>query len=199
MTETQPDLDKLRDEKCIPIARAVLADMVSGLLPEDANEKVDYNPLVLKMLQHSLDADLNLTTETPYLIQLVLGAFSGLNKTVQTIATVPIDEVRYAAIGVKILKILADSNVTLGSVTPDQTATDFATAKEQVGALVADEKLNMMEVKYIMDNIFDSFRTVSSMYEASIERQTGIAEAKLFGIEHMSDLSLKRLDEVLKK
>lgn len=193
------DLEKLRDEKCIPVARQVIVDMVSGLLPEDANEKMDYNPLVLKMLQLSLDADLNLTSETPYLIQLILGAFSGLNKTVQEVATVPIDEVRYAAIGVKILNIMADANVTLGSVTPDQTTADFAAVKEKVGTLIAEEKLNLMELKYIMDNIFDSFRTVSSLYEASIEKQTSKAEAKLFGVEDMSDLSLKRLDEVLKQ
>lgn len=192
------DLEKQRDDKVFPIAREVLKDMAELLIPENANEKVDYNPIVLKTLQRSLDADFNITMEAQYLFQVLLGAFAGLNSTVQGCTALPIDDVRYGAISKRILTLLAEAPIRLGAVTPEQTVEDFAPIQVKINAILAEEKLSMLEVKYIMDNIFDSFNAVNNMYSAQIEQSTAAAEAKLFGIEDMSDLGLKRLDEVLK-
>lgn len=195
----QPDLDQIREDRCVPIARAMLAEMVTKLLPEDANLVVDYNPIVLKMLELGLEADLNITTEVPYIPQLILGAFSGLNLVVQGMTTVPMDEVRYAQIGSKILGFLAAANVRMDKTTPDTIAEDFAEAKEQIQSLIDEEKLTLMELKYIMDNVFDSFKLVVNLYTGSVEKSMEQAEAKALGVESLTDLTMKRLDEVLKK
>lgn len=194
----EPDLEKLRDEKCIPVARSLLTDLSTDLLPQNANDKIDYNPILTKFLQKTLDADMNIQTEAPYIFQLLLGVLSGLNLTVQGTKTVPIDEIRYATIGRKILAIVAEANVKMGSVTPDETTADFAPVKEKIDALVVAENLSMLEVKYIMDNIFDSFKMINDIYLRNIEQSTAHATAKLFGLESLDELGLKKLDEVLK-
>jgi hypothetical protein len=197
MSETTPNLDTLRDEKCIPIAREVMKDISTTLLPEDANVLVNYNPMILKVLQRNLDNDLNIKVETPYVFQLILGALSGLNRTVQTCTVVPIDDIRYGKIGNKILGILADSNIRLGNVTPEEIDADFAEVKANINALFTEEKLSMLEVKYIMDNIFEAFKVMNAGFNQSLETSVEKAEAKLLGIETMSDLTMKKLNDVL--
>lgn len=196
-----PDLEAARDAKVFPVARAVLADMAELLIPEDANEKVDYNPIVLKTLQRSLDADFNITMEAQYLFQLILGVFSGLNVTVQGVLNEakPLDDVRYGNIARRILKSVADANVTLGGVTQEQTITDFAPVQAVIKQIFAEEQLTRLEVKYIMDNLFESFNTVNNAYSAQLERSTADAECKVLGINDMSELTLGRVDEILKQ
>ncbi len=195
--EKEVDLDKARDEKCIPIAREVLKDLATTLLPEDANKVVDYNPAILKIMKRSLDHDLNISTECTYIFQLILGAFTGLNKTVQGCSTILIDDVRYGRIGGQILTILSEANVRFGNVSPEEVEIDFAPVKEKINALFAEEKLSMMEVKYIMDNIFEGLKMVQSGFSESVEKSTQKAEAKALGIEFMSDLTMGRLNDVL--
>lgn len=191
------DLEKLRDEKCIPIARQMVKELASDLLPVDGTA-IPAGPLAQKFLKFGLDADLNITTEASYIFQLTLGVLSGLNVTVQGVETVPIDDVRYFDIGRKILGFVTEHDVTIGSVTPDQTQVDFAPIKEKINALIAEEKLSMLEVKYIMDNIFKNFTLVNNLFSESLEENSRRAEAKLFGIEDMTDLSMSKLDSVLK-
>lgn len=195
----EKNLEQLRDEKCVPVARGIINDMAISLVPDDANKKVDYNPIVKSMLERTLEADLNIATENTYIFQLILTAFAGLNKTVQECETVPIDDVRYGTIAKKILSILATANISLLTKTPEQEAIEFAPVKEQLNALFAQEKLSMLEVKYVMDNIFDSLSAVQNSFMLGVTSSAERAEAKLFGIEAMSDLTMKKLDDVLKK
>jgi hypothetical protein len=192
------DLEAARDAKVFPIARATLTDMAELLIPEDASVKVDYNPIVLKILQRSVDANLNITMEVQYLFQVLLGVFSGLNQTMQGVTTTPIDDVRYGRISKELLTLVAEANVTLGGVTPEQTIADFAPIQVKINEIIAREKLTMIEVKYMMDNMFESFSTVNNAVSSQIEKSTASAESKLFGIEDMSDLTVGRVDEVLK-
>lgn len=196
--EVAPDADQLRDEKCSPLARELFKDIANLMIPEDANQKVDYTTVLTALLTKALEANLNLTTENPYVFQLMLGVLAGLNVTVQGCDTTPIDDVRYGAIGRKILQITADANITLGSVTPEQTTADFAPVKDQINALIKEENLSMLEVKYIMDNIFESFTSVNNGFSDSIARSMKIAEEKLWKVEDMSDINMKMLDETLK-
>lgn len=194
----EENLDKKRDDKCFPVMRGVLSDMVTDLIPENANEKIDYNPIVKKILQRELDADLNLTTEVPYIFQGLLGVFAGLNITVQGCEMIPADDVRYGAIAKKVLGIVDDANVSLGDPSKEQIEKDFEPAKARLNALFAEEKLTAFEVKYIMDNIFDALKTVEGIIAAQIEDSASRAEAKLFGIDSKVDLTMKILDDVLK-
>lgn len=196
--ENNMDLERVRDDRCIPVARAILSDMASDLIPLDANEKIDYNPVVLKMLQRAYDADLNIQIENSYVLQLILGLLSGLNMVVQKCNILPIDEVRYGNIARQILHIISEANLPMGNSTPEKTLEDFAGVKEKINSIFAEEKLTLLELKYVMDNIFDSFKTVTSLFNVNIERSSEKAEAKLFKVEAMSDVTMKKLDDVLK-
>lgn len=192
------DLEKLRDEKCLPIAQEILNDLATDMIPDDANVKVDYNPILLKILARTFEADTNIATENSYLFQVLLGVFSALNRTVQECTTVPIDDVRYGVISKKILAIVAKAKVRMGAVTPEESIADFAPIKEELNGLFAEEKLSMLEIKYMMDNIFESFNAVQTGFNMNVEQSSRRAEAKLFKLEDMVDLSMKKLDDVLR-
>lgn len=195
---TSLDLDKARDEKCVPVAREVMAAMAELMIPADANVEVNYNPLATKILQIELDADLNITMEQPYIDQLILGALSGLNKSVQDLVNdFRMDDARYGDIARKILDILVAGNVNLGSVTHEQTEVDFAPIKEQIKALFTEEKFSAVEIKYVMDIIFESFKTVGNLVNVSLAGSMKVAEAKLWGVTDLTDIGLKKLDTVL--
>lgn len=197
-TPIEKDADQLRDEKCIPVARKMFAAIADKMIPEDANTVVDYNPVLIDLLTEALGADLNMTTENPYVFQLMLGMLSGLNLTVQKATVAPIDDVRYGRIGRQILKFVADANVTLGSVTPEQTEADFAPVLDQINALFAEEKLTMMEVKYIMDNMFESFTAVNNGFSSSTSTSFKLAEEKLWKVQDMSDVTMGLMDKIMK-
>lgn len=192
-----PDLEKIRDERCFPIARLILKEMAPSLVSASA-DTVNYDDLVLKSLSLFLGADLNVTTETPYITQLLLGVFSGLNRTIHECTVIPIDDARYSSIASKILQIVSDGNVRLGSVTPEESIEDFTIIKVKLNELFAEEKLNLLEVRYIMDNMFDAFKDFSDKYSESIESSVKRSELKLFGVNNMNEVSLKQLDGILK-
>lgn len=193
-----PDLEALRDEKCVPVARNILGIMATDLIPKDANDVVDYRPVALKVLTEFFTADLVIATEASYVPQLLLGVLSGLNQTAQMCDTLPIDDVRYGGISRKILEIVATTNVRMTDVTKEMMEEDFAPVKEQLNKLFAEEKLNRLELKYVMDNIFDSFTALNNLVSQSLESSSARAEAKLFGIDSMDELTVRKLDEVLK-
>lgn len=192
------DLDKLRDEKCFPVVQDILQDMAEDLIPEDSNEKVDYSTIVLKMLKHSIDKDLNVVMEVPYLFQIMLTVFSNLNTTVQSLAKEPVDERRYGAIAKEVLKIVADAKVPLGTRTPEEAVIDFADIKTRLEELFVTEKLNLNDIQYVMNKIFNSFKDAQTMYSRSLEDSVKRAEAKKFGLADFDELTVGKVDEVLK-
>lgn len=194
----EKDADQLRDEKCIPVARKMFAAVAEKMIPEDASVVIDYNPVLIDLLTEALAADLNMTTETSYIFQLMLGVLAGLNATVQKATTLPIDDVRFGNISRKILQIVSDANVTIGSVTPEQTEADFAPVLEQINALFAEEKLTMLEVKYIMDNMFESFTAIQNGFHGSTEKSFKLAEEKLWKVQDMTDITIGLVDKVMK-
>lgn len=193
----EPDLDKARDEKCVPIAHDVLAFLAENLLPETPESTDQFDKAQLYILQKSLDLDLNITTEVQYLFQLMLGGLSGLNAAVQAVNLAPLDDARYAEIGRKILRVLAETKPRLTAVTPEDTAADFADAKMKLQVIFDEEKLNPLELKYITDTIFQSFTSLNNLVADSLSKSSEAAEAKLFGITFMSDLTVKHVNEVL--
>lgn len=192
------DLDKLRDEKCIPVARGVLIDMAAELMPTTGVSRAELQPVIMKILQRSLDADLNVLQENPFVFQLILGVLSGLSTTVQSCNTVAIDDARYGAIGKRILGIVATADIPMGkTLTPEEIETHFAAVKEQLNALFTEEKLSWLEVKYIMDSIFGAFKVTQQIFSENVEMSTHRMEAKLLGIGSMDELTMKTLDKAL--
>lgn len=192
-----PDLEKARDEKCIPVAREVLAAMADHLLVSNPEDPRSRDELMLIILRRALETDMNITMEAQYLFQLILGGLSGFNATIHGCEFTPVDDARYIAIGKRMLTILAEADVRLTNVTPEDTASDFADAKAKLQQLINDEKLTKLEVRYIMDNIFESMTIVNNDFSDSLARSTEKAEAKIFGNEAMSDLSLGQINKVL--
>lgn len=198
METTIPNLDQLRDEKCIPVAKGVLSDMAETMIPVDASKVVDYNPVLTKVLERSLEADLNIEMENPYIFQLLLGVFASLNKVAQTCVVIPMDDIRFGKIQKKILEIVVSANVRMGEVSEEEKDADFVPVKEQLDALFAEEKVTISELKYIMDNILESFKDVQMIFAANVEQSTSRAIAKAFKLEDITELSMKKLNNVLK-
>ena len=185
--------EEIRDEKCFPVTQAILEGMAKNLLEEDGVKSTAVATLSLL-----LEQDLNVTTDVSYIPQLILGALSGVNATVQVCDMDPLDEEKYNNVAKKILGILADAKIKIG-FNPDEVATVFARIKDKLSALFLEEKLNSLEVKHIMDNILSAFNAFNNMLASSIEMSSEKATAKLFELDATSDLTMKKLDEVLKK
>lgn len=185
------DADKLRDEKCIPVARAILSEIPATLLADD------IDPLVLSILQKALDMNMNITTEAQYLFQLILGGFSGLNTILHTLVLEPVDEERYVAISQKILQILADSNVRLTGATTEEVEKDLTDAKVQLQELFTAEKLTSIDLDYIVEKILSAVATVNNKVSDNLASSTSRAEAKIFGVESMDEITVKHVNDVL--
>jgi hypothetical protein len=185
------DLEKVRDDKCVPVVRAILAEMPATLLADN------IDPLVLSILQKALDTDMNITTEAQYLFQLLLGGFSGLNTTLHSLSLEPVNDVRYTDISQKILQILSDANVRLTGVKADDIVKDFAKAKVQLQELFTTEKLTLIDLNYIVEKIFTAVTVVNNKVQENLASSTARAEAKIFGVESMSDVTVKHVNDVL--
>jgi len=186
------ELELARDKKCFPIAQTILTEISTGLLEEGGVKEV-----ALKAISLTLHEDLNVSQDMTYIPQLILGVLSGANATMQSCTTVPLDVERYKVIAKKILTILAEEKLKL-NINADETAVVFAGVKEKFDALFSEEKLNVLEVKYIMDSIFNHFAMFNNVLGASIESSMEKATAKLLGLDNTSDLTMKKLDEILK-
>lgn len=199
--EGTPDLEKIRDERCLPVARLVLNDLAADLIPEEAGEdagKIDARGLAEKMLTHMFDADLNTTTETPYVPQLVLGMLAGLNACVQEATVYPIDESRLNAIARKILANMAEQGQTIDLTKKvEENREAYAPITAFLNDVFAAEELTYIEIKYIMDKIFNSFTILNNLVSGSLEDSMKRSEQKLFGVSDMSEITMKKLHEIL--
>ena len=193
----EPNADQLREEKCAPVVYGMIDDMAAGLIPEDGIS-FDLQALEMKVLQRAFDADLNVTTENPYIFQLALGVLGALNATVSQATFTPIDDVRFARIARKILGFLKDAKVRLNPPAESDVAADFAPIKEQVNTLFAEEKITALEARYLMTSILEAFKNLQTGFMTSVENSSAKAEAKLFGVQEMSDVTMGTLDKVLK-
>ncbi len=192
--KAKDDLEKIRDERCFPIVRSVFEEFPSGLVVDPKDQK----ELQLKCLSAMLAADLNIAIEVSYVPQVILGVLSALNKTMNECGRVN-DEERYRGIAEECLQIVADQmeSIKLGSVTQEDTEKDFAPIKVKLMALFEVEKLSEMEVKYVIQKILEKFTDFHNAISNSISSSTARMEAKILGIDTMSDLGLKKLNEVL--
>lgn len=193
--EEKIDLEKVRDEKCIPVAKAILGEMVTDLVNKDKDSK----PLALKALSVMLSEDLNIDTEVSYVPQLLLRTLSEMNTTFQTCDVIQPDDEGYALIANRILKIVNDANISMDKdVTPESITKEFEVVKEKLNDLFKQEGITKLELDYIKDMIFDAFTNFNNTLQNSIAMATEKAESKALGIETMSDLTLKKLDKFLK-
>ena len=172
--------EEIRDEKCFPVTQAILEGMAKNLLEEDGVKSTAVATLSLL-----LEQDLNVTTDVSYIPQLILGALSGVNATVQVADTIPLDEEKYNRVAKNILSILATEKINIG-FKPDEVSTVFSGIKDKLSALFTEEKINSLEAKHIMENLLTSFGAFNNLLASSIEMSTEKATAKVFGIDATS-------------
>lgn len=190
---TDKTLEELRDERCFPVAQAILEGMAKNLLEDDGPKNT-----ALGALELSLKQDLNIVTDMSYIPQLILNALSGVNATAQVCDMEPLDTDKYNNIAKKIFKILADEKINIG-FNKDEVTKVFSGIKDKLSALFLKEKINSLEVKHIMENILSAFGSFNNLLASSIEISTEKATSKLMGIDSTDDLTMKKLDEILKK
>ena len=189
------NLEKLRDEKCFPLVKNIFKEFPTGLIVPDEQQK----ELQLKCLSAMLAEDLNIGQEVSYVFQSLLNIFSGLNATIQSLELVNDDE-KYDGITRKVLEIVAGEIESIHPDSkPDEMLKDFSGVKNKLLKLFGDEKLSKMEVKYVMDNVFEKFSTLQNVVTSSIASSTEKMECSILGIDSMVDLSLKKLNDTLIK
>lgn len=196
--EKGPDLDALRDEKCFPIVSGIINDIAIDMPIMASSTRKDFQPIVMKLLQRTLDADCNLMMENPYLFQLLGQQMAGLKSAVMQSKFVPLDEERYARIGREVLAIFATMEHKFGKQTPEETQAAFAPAIERINEVFEKEGLNGLEIDYIMSNMFGAVKNVQGIFKENVEDAVVKMEAKVLGVDDMSSLTMKRLDDVLR-
>lgn len=193
------DLDAIRDARVVPVAKGVLQDIAAEMSTADLSKDTDFTQLLIKILHRSLDADLNLTTENPYIFQLILGTFTAFSTVLQKAKITPTDDVRYAKIGREMLVLLAGVDVPMGTkVTPADQEKAIEAIQPQLEAIFEREKLTWLELKYILEGMLQSFKLNEQMFSGNVQRSVEKMEAKILGIDQMTDLSMKKLDDTLK-
>ena len=193
--EDSKNLEMVRDEKVFPIVQRLLKEISTDLI----GSKDEQKGLTLKVLSLMLASDLNVSSEVSYVPQLILKVFANINETLQSCTLIETDDARYNSILSKMLTIVSDAGIKFGNLTPDEVKVDFAPIKEKFNELFLAEKLTKIEMDYMIKNMFESFNVFNNLLSRSIESATEKMECKILGISTMSDLSLKRLDEVLKQ
>lgn len=177
------DLDKLRDEKVLPMVNECLGTVAELGFPGEVEGQTDLRPVGEKLLKTMLDADLNHLTEAPYLFQNMLTNLSTLNKVIQEATFIAIDDARYNEIAKK-----AFSFVTLGE-------TEML---EAVNKLFDEEKLNKFEVSHVTNLIFSTFKAVQQTVMSSVDTSMKKAEEKIWGCD-IEQVTMKMIDEKLKE
>lgn len=194
------DLEKVRDEKCVPLTRVIFKELSTSMIPEDASpSSTAQADSAMKVLSLFLAEDLNMTSDTTYIPQLLLGLLAALNLAVQDHdVVVQPDDVRFNIISRKVMAILADEEIPMGmEVKTSDVETAIVPMKEKLKALFAEENMTSLEVTYVINNIFAAFNSVNSMVARSLEESLARAEAKLFEVDAMTQLGTKKLNEVL--
>lgn len=191
----QPDLDQLRDDRVIPVARETLKIMAGQTGTDD---KDSYVAALTDILRVSLAADLNLTMENPYIFQLTLGVYAAFQNVAQQVPMAESQDPRYAKIGREMMGLLVSANVPMGmNVKQEEQEKALEGIKPQLEALYLRENLSNLEVGHILEGIFRAFKTMEQGFSGNVERSVKRLEMKILQLQDMDDLTMSRLNEVL--
>jgi hypothetical protein len=192
------DLDKERDDRVIPVAQGVLEAIAGQNVAVDVNDKSEFTNLIITILKSALAADLNLTTDNPYIFQLVLGVFGAFNQVVMTSKMSDMPGARYSLIAHEMMGLLAEAKVPMGMgvKTEDQVAA-IRTIQPQLEEIFAREMLTSLEVRHILEGLMNALKVTEQSYSDSVQQGVERMETKILRIDSMTDLTMKQLDAAL--
>lgn len=200
VSPVQPDLEALRDQRVVPVVRGMLEDLAASMPTVDINPNSDFTSVLINVLQRTLEADLNLTTENPYIFQLGLGVFSAFNDIVMECKKADSQDDRYARVARRMMELLVGANVPMGmAVKPDEQKQALQVIKPQLEEIFLAENLTSLEVSYILEGILRSYKTIEQLFSGNVDRSVNRMEAKILGLDDITDLSMKMLDATLQR
>lgn len=193
------DYEKERDDRVIPVAVGVISDIANDESMMNIKTQADFTEVLMKILKRALDADLNLVTDNTYVFQLVLGAYGAFSSVVQKAKMPEADDERFAKISQKLLQLLVAANIPMGGkVTAQEQEKAAAVIQPQLEEIFANENLTWLEIKYIMEGLFRTLKGVESLYQRNVDLSLQRMEAKILGVEAMSDVTMSKLNTILK-
>lgn len=196
----QPSLEEIRDQRVAPVVKGVLEDLAASLPTTDITPQSDFTTVLIKVLQRTLDADLNLTMENPYVFQLALGVLSAFNDVVMECKKADPQDERYARVASRMMALMVSANVPIGmKVTADAQKEALRAIKPQLEEIFLAESLTSLEVSYILEGVLRSFKMIEQLFSGNVDRSVNRMEAKILGLEDITDLSMKKLDETLQR
>lgn len=193
------DLDKERDDRVIPVAQGVIEDLAGQTASLDINDKSEFTNVIIKILNRSLDADLNLVTDNPYVWQLIIGAFGAFTQVVMDSKMADSQDARYSKIAHEIMSLLAGAKVPMGMNVKTQDQVDaLQSIKPQLEEIFAREMLTRLEVTHILEGLMNAMKVTNQVFENNVRNAVDRMEAKILQIDDMSDLTMRKLDTTLK-
>lgn len=193
-----PDLEKERDDRVIPVAQGVLEDMAGQSATVNVNNRSEFTNTIVSILKRSLAADLNVTTDNPYIFQLVLGAFGAFNNVVMDSKMADMQDERYSKIAHEMMLLLASAKVPMGMrVKSEEQIAALQSIKPQLEEIFAREMLSKLEVTYILEGLLNALKVTHQVYQQNIEDSIKRMEAKVLKIDDMNDLTMKKFDWAL--
>lgn len=196
---TDENLDKARDEKCIPLAMGVLQDAATDMPVSDLAGPKDFEPFTRKILTRTLEADTNLLMENTYVFQLISSAAQGLNAAVQKAVKAPLDRERYERVAKQILTIFSTVQIEAGKTSADEVAKAFESVAPHLETLMEVEHITELESQFIMASILQAFKASQEIFMTQVDMHSEKMMAKMLGLESMMDLTMKGLDKALKE
>lgn len=193
------NLDQERDDRVIPVAQGVLEDLAGQTASLDINDKSEFTNVIVKILNRSLDADLNVVQDNPYVWQLIISVFGAFTQVVMDSKMADSQDARYSSIAHEIMTLLAGAKVPMGMkvTTQDQVAA-LQSIKPQLEEIFAREMLTRLEVTHILEGLMNAMKVTNQVFENNVNSATNRMEAKILQIDDLSDLTMKKLDSTLK-
>lgn len=194
----EPDLEALRDERVVPVARGVLKDIADGKPATGEDQTSEFQELRMKILKRSLDADLNLTTDNPYIFQLVLGAFGAFSSVIQRATFAQQQDEKFSRIAHEAMALLVSVEVPMGTkVKAEEQIAALEAILPQLNDLFARENITWLEMKYILEGMFNALKITESTFTNDVTHSLHTMESKILGVQDLSDLTMRKLDETL--
>lgn len=194
----EPNLEAQRDERVVPVARGVLKDIADGKPATGEDQTSEFQEVIMKGLKRSLDADLNLTTDNPYIFQLVLGVFGAFSAVMQKATFAQQQDEKFARIAHETMALLVSVEVPMGTkVKAEEQIAALEGILPQLNELFARENITWLEMKYILEGMFNALKTTEASFMNSVAQGLQRMEAKILGIQDLSDLTMRKLDETL--